>query len=197
MTGTDRHALRVLSTLLRYPDESFRAELEDIGALVDSEGEHWHPELREAVNVFVREALRLRLCTLQELHVQVFETVPETSLYLTWHRYGDKPERGRALAALTELYADAGLEPVGGELPDNVPVVLEFMAEGPDWGRMIILDGFGGVMLRLAERLASTDTPYAPLGKAFGTVIASHLDTTPLPPQHGEAARPAHRRSAS
>lgn len=92
---------------------------------------------------FIRSARSKGLSRLREEHVAIFDMDSKCSLSLAWHRYGDDPRLGRALAGLNELYRDAGFEPVQGLLPDYLPLVLEFFAAAPDWARVVLLDGFG------------------------------------------------------
>ena len=66
-----------------------------------------------------------------------------TNLSIAWHRYGDTPHYGRALASLQELYKDAGYEIDGRTLPDFFPVMLEVMGRSDDWVRDVLVDGFG------------------------------------------------------
>lgn len=167
MQESQRESLHVLSACLRYPDEGFAADLEQVRQQTALPG----------VTTFVREAERLRATTLQELYLHTFESDPRRSLYLSWHRYGDDPTRGRALAALNELYADAGFEPLGEELPDYVPAVLEFLAEAPPWASEVLLDGFGKELRTLAERVAADDSVYAPLMGDLARVLQPEGDS--------------------
>lgn len=177
LNNRQRESLYSLSVALRYPDEAFEAEL---AAEVSVTGEL---EL-SGLKTFAEAASRLRTASLQEVYLQTFESDPHKSLYLSWHRYGDDPTRGRALAALNELYTDAGFESVGGELPDYVPAVLEFMAEAPDWATAVLLDGFGSELSRLAERIASSGSVYAPLMADLSSILQ------PLVPQQETRTRP-------
>ena len=60
---------------------------------------------------FIRSARSKGLSRLREEHVAIFDMDSKCSLSLAWHRYGDDPRLGRALAGLNELYRDAGFEP--------------------------------------------------------------------------------------
>lgn len=173
MTARERHVLLALSTLLRYPDEGFQ---DDLSVLAQNK------TLPPDIAAFCAKAAGMRVTSVQEAYLRTFEGSAARSLYLTWHRYGDDPSRGRALAALTELYTDAGFDPLAGELPDYVPAVLEFLAEAPDWACHVLLDGFAPQLRTLAERVAAEDTVYAPLMAVLATHIPEKTGEFPAPP---------------
>jgi nitrate reductase delta subunit len=65
---------------------------------------------------------------LQRHYVATFDLHKGTGLYLTYYTLGDRRERGLALLRLKKLYRAAGFEPAPGELPDYLPLMLEFAA---------------------------------------------------------------------
>jgi nitrate reductase delta subunit len=86
------------------------------------------PFARERLSSFLAHMKTEPLLNLQEHYTAVFDLNPSTSLNLTWHLLGDHEDRGRALAELLEVYRQAGLEPAVDDLPDYLPLLLEFMA---------------------------------------------------------------------
>ena len=105
---------------------------------------------------------------LQAAYVQTFDLTPEHALYLTHHLFGDDKNRGPALIDLTEFYKEFGLElrtgeGISNELPDYLPLILEFAAElGPDEAHMF-LSQWTKVIKQLADNLAKAGSPYAPV----------------------------------
>ena len=71
----------------------------------------------------------------QELRHVTFDFDRRASLHLTYHTYGDRRQRGLELVRLKRRYAEAGLPLEGGELPDYLPVLLEFAALVPEAAR--------------------------------------------------------------
>ncbi len=172
MICTNKDTLRVLVSLLRFPDEHFRNDLERLAAKTHEEHDDWPLPLKDNLDRFVHEARHCRLFTLQETHGRVFSTHPRTCLYLSWHHDDDNsPDLGRALAELAQLYADTSFECNTQKLAHAVPISLEYIMDGQGWGRMIIIDGFGGLMRQIAARLADSGTLYAPLGRAVALII--------------------------
>ena len=143
MNDSDRQLLLAVSGLLHYPDDDFFVRARSIEELCGLLSVVRAYPLRE----FIRSARSKGLSSLREEHVAIFDMDGKCSLSLAWHRYGDDPRLGRALAGLNDLYRDAGFEPVRGILPDYLPLVLEFLSAAPDWARLVFLDGFGKELL--------------------------------------------------
>ena len=149
MNDSDRQLLLAVSGLLHYPDDDFFVQARSFEELCDLLSVVRACPLRE----FIRSARSKGLSRLREEHVAIFDMDSKCSLSLAWHRYGDDPRLGRALAGLNELYRDAGFEPVQGLLPDYLPLVLEFFAAAPDWARVVLLDGFGKELIGIYAAL--------------------------------------------
>jgi nitrate reductase delta subunit len=128
MTDEKRILLKLLSLCLAYPDaEAMEAlpEMEETAAGLSD------PRSRERLSHFMALMKAQSLLKLQEHYTAVFDMNPSASLNLTWHLMGDREDRGRALAELIEVYRQAGFEPAVNELPDFLPLLLEFMAAAP------------------------------------------------------------------
>ena len=125
---------KLLSVLLVYPDEEL------IGAL---------PELHEAAAKLPRDERRALepvldaiattpLPELRRAYVETFDFDRRCGLHLTYHTHGDRRQRGLELVRLKRRYAEAGLPFAGSELPDYLPVVLEFASLRPEEGRELL-----------------------------------------------------------
>lgn len=154
------HPLKLASLLLQYP----RPELQAAAAAVRE------AELAPASG---RQAQRLRefgawyaatpLAELERLYVDAFDFTKQCSLHLTYHVHGDRRQRGVAMLRLKEGYRAAGLEPPGDELPDFLPLMLEFAAFAPgDAGRALLEEHRVAIELVRAG-LAREESPFAPL----------------------------------
>jgi nitrate reductase molybdenum cofactor assembly chaperone NarJ/NarW len=75
---------------------------------------------------------------LQEDFVRTFDFDRRASLHLTYHTFGDRRQRGLELVKLKRRYAEAGLELRDAELPDYLPVMLEFAALDPERGEALL-----------------------------------------------------------
>jgi len=137
--ATLRHETRgailiAASRLLAYPDHALRALLPDIAAYLVDLPVGDSANITDAAPRLVRVAERLREADSAELearYVVTFDLQEPTSLYLTAHELGDSRRRGQALAELRAMLRVAGFEESGDELPDFLPLLLEFLAHAP------------------------------------------------------------------
>lgn len=124
-----RTELRLLSRLLDYPDEDLlaaQAELEQALARLEPSPR------RDALAEFVTWLYSTDRFTLEQEYVASFDFSKRTTLHLSFYTYGDRRQRGMAMLALKQRFADAGLPIVDGALPDFLPAVLEFASLAPE-----------------------------------------------------------------
>lgn len=153
---------KILSVLLDYPELDMLEHLSEI-----------HQEIVDCVELDDQERLSLfkfylyleqnSLTTLQENYVQTFDMTAEHSLHLTHHLFGDDKNRGPALIDLGELYKEYGMEVVANELPDYLPIVLEFVAYMDEGEASVFLADANKVLSLLAANLKKANSPYAEL----------------------------------
>lgn len=170
---TDSEVFLQLANLLRYPDE-------DLKLLGKEWGRHGHQHLAEAGD-FLDYAATTPLLDMQADFVRSFDLNPAGSLYLTSHTYGNSPLQGRALAAFTELYRDAGYEPPKEEMPDYLPLVLEFMAVAPSWATACLCEKFTPTVRDISDGLERAQSPWAGLLRAAAHAMKSCVPTSEEP----------------
>ena len=96
-------------------------------------------------------------------YVETIDLNKRSGLYLTFYSDGDKRERGSALVRLKRLYRAAGLPLEGSELPDYLPVMLEFAAAAPDGRGEIVLRENRAALELVRLSLRDLASPYANL----------------------------------
>jgi nitrate reductase delta subunit len=160
MTGEERSLLKLVSLLLQYPEAT---EPDSLASLEGALSEISNPEARAVCSDFLNRLRTTPLLRLQETYSATFDLNPSTSLELGYHRWGDGKERGGALAHLVGLYAKAGYEVATGELPDYLPLILEFLSLCPEEMELEIINEYGSQVAMLASRLAEDGSPYAAL----------------------------------
>ncbi|MBF6334134.1 nitrate reductase molybdenum cofactor assembly chaperone [Nocardia transvalensis] len=160
MNRSQRSALfhAVLSLLLSYPDQRVYAELETITAALPMFGAAERGPVAEFV-AWLRERPSIEA---SENYVRTFDHTRRRSLHLTYYRYGDTRARGMALLTLKHRYRQAGYPIPEAELPDFLPLVLEFAAHAPEAGQGLLSHCRDGLEL-LGEALREMNSPYAPL----------------------------------
>ncbi len=122
--------LRALSRLLGYPDAGLRKHLGDIRAVLHAEGALGRERLAE-LDALVAQLQRQDPLDAEADYVQLFDSGRRTALHLFEHVHGDSRERGPAMIDLARMYEQAGLYLAEGEMPDHLPVVLEFASTQP------------------------------------------------------------------
>jgi nitrate reductase delta subunit len=121
---------------------------------------------REALLRFLDAVEKEPLARSQRRYVEDLDFSRRSSLYLTYHRWGDLRQRGLALLRLKQRYAAAGLELSEAELPDYLPVMLEFCALAPEQGAEVLGEHREAIELARSS-LHEQDSPYAELLEAI------------------------------
>lgn len=150
---------KLLSLLLQYPREELLAARPAILSAVE---ELPHSAQQEAL---------LRFCAywaatpgeLERTYVETFDLQKRSGLYLSYYLYGDTRRRGMALARLKQLYRAGGLIMEGSELPDYLPVMLEFAAFAPHRYGETVLGEYRAALALLQESLRALPSPYVHL----------------------------------
>ena len=152
----------VLARLLDYPTPELMNHLSEITEVVKSDPEINGSEVT-ALNEFISWLQLHDLTGIQQIYVQTFDMVPEHDLHMTHHIHGDSRDRGPALIDLTEHFKANGLELKEGEIPDYLPLLLEYVSTlGADESRFFLAD-VGKILAILADNLEKADSPYASL----------------------------------
>ena len=116
--------LKLCAFALGYPDAWLRGNAAEALAVAEAYGLQW---LADALRV-LGETDGVEL---EQAYVRAFDFAEAASLYLTAHEFGDDRKRGVALVELRKMLAAGGFEEAEGELPDHVPLLLEFLALSP------------------------------------------------------------------
>lgn len=149
------HAISAIA--LRYPEDTAlerRDELVELAAMLPQRPST--AALRRFLGWWTTMARR----ELQETYVETFDLHKRCSLYLTYYLYGDRRQRGQEFVRLKRLYEAAGRFLVGRELPDYLPLMLEFAALEPGPGAAILWESRVSLELLQAALHAST-SPWA------------------------------------
>lgn len=122
--------LRALARLLGYPDAELRAHLPLLRDALHAEGALPKSRLAE-LDALLAQLARADPLDAESDYVQLFDSGRRTSLHLFEHVHGDSRERGPAMIDLAQTYEKAGLYLATGQMPDYLPVVLEFASTQP------------------------------------------------------------------
>jgi nitrate reductase delta subunit len=125
-----KRTLKVLSALLSYPTVELQAAVPELRAALDVEG-RLSQKHRHRLDRLLDEIASGDLYDLQERYVLLFDRTRSLSLHLFEHVHGEGRDRGQAMVDLGALYERHGLTISARELPDHLPLFLEFLAEIP------------------------------------------------------------------
>ncbi|MCW3476364.1 nitrate reductase molybdenum cofactor assembly chaperone [Limobrevibacterium gyesilva] len=163
---------RALAALLSYPTEALQAATGEIAVTLAEEGLVPAPQ-RAAIDALLRELAATDIYELQERYFGLFDRSRTLSLHLFEHIHGESRDRGQAMADLIELYQSHGLEMAPGELPDFLPLFLEFLSLLPQDEARAMLAEPAGILRALADRLAARNTAYAATMEALAHLAAA------------------------
>ncbi len=151
---------KALSALLSYPSADLKDATDDIRDVLYKEALAPAWALRQ-LDRLIDDLKTLDLLELQERYVFLFDRTRSLSLHLFEHVHGESRDRGQAMVDLKALYAEGGLDANAAELPDFLPLFLEYLSTRPaDEARALLAEPLS-VIAALKERLTKRKTPYA------------------------------------
>lgn len=161
---------KILSSLLDYPDQELFTALPEVReALAD------YPEAAQQLTPLLDFLSARSLIAVQENYVATFDRNPAHSLHLFEHVHGESRDRGQAMVDLLNEYQQHGFDLVSAELPDYVPLFLEFLSLQRPEQSQELLDQAIHVLAAIGKRLDNHHSPYA----AVFTVLRSRTDVQP------------------
>ena len=152
--------LRALAALLGYPSEELKAHAGELRIAIAEERALPAAE-REGLEPLLRALERAELLDLQAAYSELFDRSRSLSLHLFEHVHGDNRERGQAMIDLGQQYLASGFFLEANELPDFVPVFLEYASCLTPSEARETLGQPAHVFAALAERLDKRQSPYA------------------------------------
>ncbi|HAT32356.1 MAG TPA: nitrate reductase molybdenum cofactor assembly chaperone [Janthinobacterium sp.] len=149
---------QVFSTLLLYPEAELVAHLPELAQALAATP-RWLERLRPLFNHLADS----ELIELQQDYVMTFDRTPSHSLHLFEHIHGESRDRGQAMVDLMQEYTKHGLEMTGNDLPDFVPLFLEFLSQqdGGEAEAARLLSDAVHVLAHIGRKLAANGSPYA------------------------------------
>jgi len=178
------HTLRALAWLLRYPDDNLRAVVAELRAALHAEGALPAGRLTE-LDALMRKLAAEPALRSEAEYVELFDRGRRTALHLFEHVHGDSRDRGPAMIDLAQTYERTGLIMAPGELPDYLPVVLEFASTQPPPQAREFLHETAQIVRTIMSALLERGSPYASVLGAVLDLAGEHAERVPL------AAEPA------
>ena len=168
--------LRVLARLVSYPDTAVREHLDEMRDTLHREQALRANRLAE-LDALIASIQRQSAIDAEADYVQLFDSGRRTSLHLFEHVHGDSRDRGPAMIDLAQTYEKAGLYLAEGEMPDHLPVALEYASTQPPAEAKAFLSETADILNVIFNALEKRESRYA-------SVLGALLDLA------GETARP-------
>jgi nitrate reductase delta subunit len=175
-----RLTLRVLAHLLRYPDATLRAHLAELSQALDAEAALPAKRLAE-LQTLIRHLGAQDTLQTESDYVELFDRGRSTALHLFEHVHGDSRERGPAMIDLVQTYEQAGLYLGPEELPDHLPVLLEFASTQPPQPAREFLAETAHIVRQIFSALLKRESPYASVLAAVLELAGEKAEAVPVP----------------
>jgi nitrate reductase delta subunit len=173
---------KALSVLLSYPTAAMREALPEIADVVRT-SKFVAPRERDALLDLIAELERGELLTVEERYVDLFDRGRALSLHLFEHLHGESRDRGSAMIELKQLYANAGFELSAKELPDYLPVVLEYLGHRNITEARELLADCGHILQSIGRSLIARQSGYAAVLQALLVIAGEQpIDAAKIPP---------------
>ena len=173
--------LKVIGLLMEYPDALLWECKDDALALVASDA----PMLSE----FTRELLSAPLLDKQAEWCEVFDRGRATSLLLFEHVHGESRDRGQAMVDLMAQYERHGLQLDSRELPDHLPLYLEYLAQLPEAEARGGLQDVAPILGLLSARLQQRESGYVALFELLLKLANAQVDSRKVAEKIADEAR--------
>lgn len=179
--------LKLVGVLLDYPQDALWEHGEELLAAADDPG--LSKARRVQLVAFVRELLETDPLEAQERWLLLFDRGRSMSLLLFEHIHGESRDRGQAMVDLISAYRKNGFELSARELPDYLPLLLEYLSQRPaeearDW-----LKHVNHIVGLLAARAGERGSPYALLLELLVELADGKVDLAPLRKRASEEPR--------
>jgi nitrate reductase delta subunit len=177
---------KALSALLSYPTAELQGAIGEIVEVIRAE-DLVAADARATLELFAGDLAARDLYEAQERYVDLFDKTRRLSLHLFEHVHGESRDRGQAMVDLARLYEGGGLALAANELPDYLPLFLEYLSTRPlPEARGVLADALH-IVAALEERLAARKSGYAAVFAAISSAAGGRA-AAPVPEGSTEPA---------
>lgn len=174
MKTDDMSILNVISCLLDYPHEDVLVHKAEIDQIIQEAG--LEPAIESKLLAFVAQQASKDVMECQSEYDGLFERGRSLALWLFEHVHGESRDRGQAMVELVKMYREAGLELAKHELPDYIPLFLEFLSTQGRENAKNWLQEMEHILGLLQCRLEKRESAYSVLFEAMLSIAESTVD---------------------
>ncbi|MDC3413509.1 nitrate reductase molybdenum cofactor assembly chaperone [Aquibacillus sp. 3ASR75-11] len=176
-----QEGLMLASIFLQYPDEMFANSMEELQTEANKLGDE---SIITSFHNFIDQTSNTSLEELCQNYVYTFDFGRGTNLYVTYAEHGEQRGRGAVLANIKKKYEAAGFEMKNnGELPDYLPLMLEFASVSSFEAGTDLLKEYESQIIAIHKQLLEMNSPYQFVLQAILTI----LEMVPVPETPKEA----------
>lgn len=180
--------LKIISRLMGYPSTELQENQSELKQLI-GESREISPEIRQQLVALVVDIYNDDLMDSQETYTSFFDRGRSLSLLLFEHVHGESRDRGQAMVDLMAQYEDKGFNIKVRELPDYIPLYVEFLSTQEDLDARTGLADVAQILGLLKTRLQERDSPYAALFSALLQISGVKIDEAELRAQVAQEER--------
>lgn len=169
-------SFKAIGALLDYPTPELQAAADEIEQALREERAVAAPEL-EGVCAFINRLRASDVMDLQEYWIGLFDRSKRLALNLYEHSYGESRDRGQAMVNLALTYRMNGFELNAAEMPDYLPLFLEFLSVIPEVHARRYLTDAIEIIEALRIRLEERGSAYRALLGALVTLASREADS--------------------
>ncbi len=172
-------ALKVISRLLDYPSQALFTHADELVRAI-TEDAQLSVESKAQLTGFVGQLTGADLYDAQEQYDLLFDRGRALSLLLFEHVHGESRDRGQAMVDLIREYTEHGFEVSSKQLPDYIPLYLEFLSEqDKSYAREWLCD-VSHILTMLSERLLERECDYRVLFEVLIELSGAIVDREPI-----------------
>jgi len=157
---------KAIGLLMSYPRPEWLAHLDDFKALLIEEGFLPKKHLKALLG-YIDELKAADIFSLQEDYVSTFDRGRSHCLHLFEHIHGESRDRGQAMVNLSGAYEEKGFFIDQSELPDYIPLFLEFISLCPIDEAIALLGEPIDIIATIGTRLHKRGSSFALLFDAL------------------------------
>ncbi len=166
--------LRVLSLLLDYPTQQLIDAKVEIKQLID-QADDLSEVAKQSLHIFIDQRFSMNVMDWQSEYDGLFERGRSLGLWLFEHVHGESRDRGQAMVDLMNEYQKAGLEIDQAELPDYIPLFLEFLSTQGEQNAQSWLQEVEHILAVLLCRLEKRESDYVVLFETLLMIADSNV----------------------
>jgi nitrate reductase delta subunit len=180
--------LKIISRLMTYPCQAMQSHQSDIEQAIDASRDI-SPAMRQQLKELLAAIYSGDLMDAQETYTGLFDRGRSLSLLLFEHVHGESRDRGQAMVDLMALYENHGFAINVRELPDYIPLYLEYLSHRPHLEAREGLTDVSHILGLLSARLQERNSPYSALFDALLMISGAEVDVSQLREQTASEKR--------